>query len=171
MTTKATRAATVFLAALAIPAAILGAPLAASAAAPTEGRMCEYSGVTYCLNTANFNTYTPVVESNTGTRTIDELQDGTNSWLLVFNGTSGAHPQCVAADNAGTKVEVKPCFGSSGVYWTRVGTSHADAYKWINQAASKTMGTSFELTGVKNQGQYELRADGLRGAFQVFIIG
>ena len=50
-------------------------------------------------------------------------------------------------------------------------TSHADAYKWVNQAASKTVGTNFELTGLKDKGQYVLKADGLNGGYQVFIIG
>lgn len=112
---------------LAIPVGFLVVPVSASAA-PTEGPMCEYSGVTYCLNTANFNTYTAVTESDTGTRTISELQEG-SFWLLIFKGSNN-ESQCVAANNAGTKVEVKPCFGSDGVDWTRVATSHADAYKW-----------------------------------------
>jgi hypothetical protein len=57
---KVIRAASVLLSALAIPAAVLVAPLPASAA-PGES-ICEAFGNNYCLNSSNFNSFTPVLK-------------------------------------------------------------------------------------------------------------
>jgi hypothetical protein len=119
MISKAIRAATLLLPTLAIPATVLAAALPASAA--TSGSMREVSGGQYCLNTANFNPYTPVTESGSGARTINAVLQNKNQqiYLLEFKGDTS---KCVAADNSGLHVEIKACNGSSGVYWTADGS-------------------------------------------------
>jgi hypothetical protein len=89
MISQAIRAATLLLATLAIPAAVLVAPLSASAA--TSGSMCETYGA-YCLNTANFNLYTPVTESpyGHGARTIDAVLQNGNSFCSNSTGTKAS---------------------------------------------------------------------------------
>lgn len=158
------RAAIVLLTALVMPVAVVAAALPASAA--SSGALCEVSGHSYCINTANFNLYTPVTESGSGARTIDAvLQSGANqTYLLVFHGdTSG----CVAGSNNGTAVEVKACDGSTGVIWTLNAASSGDL--WINDAATRKFGVNIYLTGNNSAGtQYFLAGLGFRGANQKF---
>lgn len=161
MISKAIRTATLLLATLAIPAAVLVAPLSASAA--TSGSMCETYGA-YCLNTANFNLYTPVTESpyGHGARTIDAVLQNGSSFLLEFNGDKS---KCVALNNSESGVVIKACNGGSGVIWIKQGN------KWLNQLASTT-GTpqlNFYLTGLGNGSQYVVGTSSPgSGTFQQF---
>ena len=160
MISKAIRAAVLSLTALAIPAAVLVAPLPASAV--TSGSMCEIYGA-YCLNTANFSLYTPVTESlvGHGARTIDAILQNGSSYLLEFNGAPG---KCVAASNNLSEVVIKDC-SSGDAIWIKSGN------KWLNQAATTT-GTpqlNFYLTGLGNGSQYAVATSSPgSGTFQQF---
>ncbi len=140
MHSKAIRTAALSLAALAIPAGVLVAPLPASAV--TSGSLCEAYSSKNCLNTANFNLYTPVTEGKNNARTIDAvLQNGT-TFKLEFNGDPS---MCVASDNSGTEVEVKSCSVSDAL-WTKGSSGGYDT--WINQQATETWGANYYLTGI-----------------------
>lgn len=146
------------LAIFVIPTAVLVAPSSVSAA--TSGSLCETAGQGYCLNTANFTSYGEVYESKSG-RTIDAvLQSSTNPiYLLVFNGNT---KQCVAGDNSGAFVVIKPCSGSSGVDWTLKVSNQVD--EWINNAATRASGTNIYLVGANCSGcQYQLDPTGTPG--------
>jgi hypothetical protein len=165
MISKAIRAAAVLLTTLAIPAAVLAAPLPARAATT----ICE-DHAPYCLYAANFSNYTAVTEAISG-RDIDAvLQNGEYQghklYLLQFHYATG---ECVAANNAGTKVETKACSGSTGVIWARVENSSYD--EWINQAASENANKDQYLSGLDCSGcQFELHVEGYNGTYQKFFI-
>jgi hypothetical protein len=151
MLSKAIRTATVLLATLAVPAVVLAAPLPASAV--NSGSLCEANGPQFCLNTANFNPYTPVTESGSGARTINAVPSGSN-YLLKFNGDTS---KCVAGTNNHLAVVVKVCNGSDGVLWTRETSNGSDM--WVNNAASSGRGEFVYLSGLGSAGsQYALSA-------------
>lgn len=152
MISKAIRVATILVATLGILVAILAAALPASAA--TSGSMCETNGNNYCLNTANFDLYTPVTESGSGARTINAVVQNASqhTYLLQFNGDIS---KCVASDNNGYFVEVKACSGSNGVIWTSAGSG-----MWINNYATARDHYNVYLTGYNQAGnQYSIKPD------------
>jgi hypothetical protein len=128
MISKVIRAAALLVMTLAVPAVVVVAPLPASAA--TSGSMCEVYGHQYCLNTPNFNLYTPVTESGSGARTINAVLQNGNTYKLEFNGDPS---KCVASDNSGQYAEVKLCSATNGVNWTRQHFSDGD--RWANPYA------------------------------------
>lgn len=158
MISKVIRTAALLLMTLTVPAAVLVAPLPASAA--TSGSMCEVYGGHYCLNTANFNLYTVVVESGSGARTIDAVLQNGNIYKLEFN---GAPSKCVASDNTGNYVEIKLCSDNNGLNWTRHEFSDGD--EWSNSYASNDC-----LTGTDTPGGYFIFAacGATGGAYQKF---
>ncbi|HEY7147081.1 MAG TPA: hypothetical protein VH637_22775 [Streptosporangiaceae bacterium] len=162
MIRRAIRATSVLLSTLAIPAAVLVAPLPVSAASGES--ICESFGNSYCLNSANFNSFTPIFEDNfNNARTIDF--DGN---LLVLHGSAN-QSQCVAATNNDDNVVVKPCSGSIGVGWTLKIVDGSD--EWINNAATRNAGRNIFLAGRNCRGcQFALLPSGVSGALYKFFI-
>ena len=140
MIRKAIRTAVVSLAALAIPAGVLAAPLPASAV--TSGSLCEAYSSQNCLNTANFNLYTPVTEGKNNARTIDAVLQNGSTFKLEFNGDPS---MCVASSNSHIAVVVKACSVSAAL-WTKGSSGGYDT--WINQEATSTWGANYYLTGI-----------------------
>lgn len=157
------RAATVALAALAIPAAILAAPLPASA---SSSRLCETSGA-YCIGSANLNLYTAVTESNPGRNIVAEPQggmfEGLPTYLLAF---SADPSKCVAAANNGVDVSIHPCNGGFGVIWALQVNSNGHL-QWLNRAASPP-GDPAYLAGLNNGSGYMVSAPGVSHTFYNF---
>jgi hypothetical protein len=167
MISKVIRAAAVLAATLVIPAAVLVAPLPASADTIIySAALCEVNGQGFCLNTANFNLYTSVYESGSGARTINAVQQSNNHnyYLLQFK---GATSKCVASDNAGHYVEVKACSGSNGVVWTLITTG--DGFLWLNNYASGLGDGNKYLTGFNMAGGlYSVETYAIHGGDQRF---
>ena len=162
---KAIRITTLLLATPAILAAVLAAPLPASAA--DSGSMCEAYG-NYCLNTANFDLYTPVTESGSGARTITAVLQNSNqqTYLLQFK---GATSKCVASDNSGMRVEIKACNGSNGVLWTRWSSNGVDM--WLNNYSTGLLNNAEYLSGINIAGtQYLLQTQGTYGSLERFYF-
>ena len=168
MISKAIRAAMVFLATLAISAPALVLALPARADTITEsGPLCEVHGQGFCLNTANFNLYTSVYESNSA-RTINAVRQDNNHgyYLLQFKGDTS---KCVASDNAGHYVEVKACSGSNGVLWTLITKTSGDL--WLNNYASGLGYGNRYLTGFNMAGnQYLVDNYGVTDGDQLFVF-
>jgi hypothetical protein len=165
MISKAIRAVMILLATLAIPAAVLVAPLPASADTIVySDPLCEVNGQQFCLNTANFNLYTSVYESGSGARTINAVRQNSGYYLLQFK---GATSKCVASDDAGTYVEVKACSGSNGVNWTLITTG--DGFLWLNNYASGLGDGNKYLTGFNMAGGlYSVETYAIHGGDQRF---
>jgi hypothetical protein len=163
MIRKVIRAAAVLLTALVIPAAVLAAPLPAGAA---SGSMCERYG-SYCLYVTSFSNYTPVDENISFSNTLNSVLQSGSTYLIEFNGNND---KCVASDNAGTKVEIKPCDASFGTLWTLKTSNGLDM--WINQAASRLVGVDLYLTGdeCSPSCQYQLKVEGYNGGRQKFYF-
>jgi hypothetical protein len=154
---KAIRTATILLATLGVSTAVLATALPAGATSGITGSMCEVNGHGYCLNTANFNAYTPVTESGSGARTIKAVLQSNGTYLLEFNGDTS---KCVAANNNNTIIEVKVCNGSDGVVW-----KSAASGRWINQQATNEYGVNYYLAGLNHAGDtYTLAQYGASGS-------
>ena len=165
MIRKAIHTATVLLATLGVPTAVLAATLPASATSSVTGSMCEVNGHGYCLNTANYNPYTRVTESGSGARTIKAVLQNNGTYLLEFNGDTS---KCVAASNNNNIIEVKVCNGSDGVVW-----KSAASGRWINQQATNEYGVNYYLAGLNHAGDtYTLAQYGpsSSGTYQEFYF-
>jgi hypothetical protein len=167
MIRKAIRTATVLLAALAIPAAVLAASPPANAV--NGNTMCETYGA-YCLNTADFSLYTPVTERLAGGRYITAVLitnitfEGRPVFKLVFNGDTS---KCVAAANNNSDVVIHSCEDANGVIWALRTNNGSDM--WINRQATGAFNQDMYLSGRNCGGcQYELYALGVSGAYQKF---
>jgi hypothetical protein len=169
MIRKVIRAASVLLSALAIPAAVLAAPLPANADSSGE-TICEVNGGHYCTNTTSFSSFTSVFEDSHSARTIDVVFQSPNNtnYLLEFNG-SFLQSQCIAANNNEDRVVIKPCYGSIGVDWTLKIVDGSD--EWINNAATRDAGKNIYLAGSNCQGcQFKLLPSGISGALYKFFL-
>ncbi|MGE5287478.1 MAG: hypothetical protein ACM3ML_09800 [Micromonosporaceae bacterium] len=146
MIRNALRAATLLLATLAIPAAILAAPLPANA---SPGHLCEtYDPTSYCLGSANLNLYTWVRERIPGRDLTQSSLGGTfeghPTYLLKFSADTS---KCVAVSNDLAVVEIRQCNGGTGTVWARV-TSSSGVYMWINRYATNSYGADLYLSGI-----------------------
>jgi hypothetical protein len=153
MSRKIIRAASVLVATLGIPAAILASPLSASAAG---NHLCETNG-NYCVGAPSLATDAPVVETQFG-RDINLLFLGNAQYELQFN---AAPSQCVAAANNGHDVVIHHCNGGLGVVWILFINSNGHL-QWQNREFSTF------LAGHNNGTQYQVKPPGLSGWFYNF---
>jgi hypothetical protein len=154
----AIRGATILLAALASAAAMLAAPLPASAA--TALHLCETYGGQWCVATANLNIGTSLGEGATG-RLFIESRQGAGTYLgyptykLKFNADD---TKCAGADS-NLNLEIRDCTADGNV-WARVNDGD-NIYRWINKYASEHPPTycgPCYLTGFDLGVSFELRA-------------
>ena len=94
---------------LAVSGLLLAAPSAANAGSI---QICAVPQSNDCIDAPNLNAFTHVVGGSPGRDMIIQAVDG-GVELQFVRDTS----MCVAAENDGVKVDIKPCFGSDGVVW------------------------------------------------------
>jgi hypothetical protein len=148
------RALMVLLAALAVPAAVLAAPLPASAAGP---HVCETSG-NYCVGAPGLGVDAPVVETRSG-RNITFLFLGNAQYNLIID---AAPSECVAAANNGHDVVLHHCNGGLGTVWIL----HINPNGHL-QFESREFPTKY-LAGHNDGSQFQVKVLGLSGWFYNF---
>jgi len=161
------RAASVLLATLALPLAVLAVPLPASAATP---HLCErYDPTVYCVGSASLDLYTSVTERDPGRDLTQVSLGGTfenaPTYSLEF---SDDLSECVGVSNDIVKVEVRTC-GAVGTVWARV-SEGSDLYAWINRYATQNndQGQILYLSGLGNGSAYEVEPLPTFGWYQKF---
>lgn len=133
MIRKAIRAVTFLVAALAIPAAMLVAPVPAGAVdANFDTSIRETFGHRWCIGSDTTDLFAAVVERTCPGRKWDEVSLGNSQWLIELHSDP---TKCIAANNAETKVVLHPCSGGFGVVWIRERSS-AGHDLWLNRVSN-----------------------------------
>jgi hypothetical protein len=151
---KPTHALIVLLGTLALPAAVLAAPLPASAAGP---HVCETNG-NYCIGAPGLSNDAGVFETLAG-RDITLLFLGNAQYKLVVN---AAPSECLAAANNGEDVVLHHCDGGLGTVWIL----HINPNGHL-QFQNREFPTKY-LAGHNNASQFQVKPLGLSGWFYNF---
>jgi hypothetical protein len=153
------------LATVASAAAMLVAPLPASAAGP---HLCETYG-SYCLGSANLNLGTTVYETTPGRNLLQTSLGGTfdnhPTYELQF---SADLSKCVASANDYDTVVIRAC-NDFGTVWARI-KDDTNVYRWINRYATQhnSFGDTLYLSGYDTGTTFEVRPLGQYGRLYKF---
>ena len=128
--------------------AVSGFLLAAPPAANASGiHICAVGISNDCIDAPDLNPYTHVVGGSPGRDMIVQPVISGNQVELQFVRNT---QMCVAAQNDGVKVDIKPCFGSDGVVWYLTEPpNHPTEFRFENKEFSGSY-----LTGTGNGSQF-----------------
>ena len=130
---------------LAVSGLLLTAPPAANA---SGFHICAVGLVGDCIDATSLDTYTPVVGGSPGRDLVTPSAGSGNQIFLQF--VLHNQTMCVAAENNGVKVNVKPCQGSEGVVWyVETDPNNSTKFRFRNREFS----TSY-LTGMGKGSQF-----------------